>query len=199
MANAKDNDFMAATYPSKAGTKWDADKAGPMPTHKNHMDAAAIAGVRLGSKQALALALTFRACGSTSAQRAWAGDGKPQNNVGGLQDLLRSHAPGNSAKLVAGQVYKLTLSNGAVIDVVSDRAGHVAAKLVTPPTVQSAPKVASKVAAKAAATKADKGKGKSKAKAAKAKAPATDAPDAAPATQPGSDNDAATGQDTATP
>ena len=144
---AADHDFMANTYPNKAGSKWSNDMGGNMPTKQNHMDAA-VFGVRLGSKQALALALTMRDGGSTAQQRTYAGDGKTQNNIGGLQDILRQQH--KTAKLVAGQVYKLTLANGAVFDVVSNKAGHVSAKLVTAPTIATQPKVASKVAAKAA-------------------------------------------------
>ncbi len=143
---AADRDFMAATYPAKANDKWDAAQGGDMPRHADHMDAA-IFGARLGSKQALALALTCRPGGSTASQRTYAGDGKTQNNVGGLQDMLRQQH--KTAKLTAGQVYKLTLTNGAVFDVTSNRAGHVAAVLVTPPATPVAPKTAAKVVAKA--------------------------------------------------
>lgn len=139
-------DFMAKTYPNFAGDKWSQDLGGPLPSYDCHQNAA-LFGARLGSKQALALSLTLRDCGSTAAQRTYAGQGKTQNNVGGLQDLLRSQH--KTAKLVAGQTYKLTLSNGAVFDVVSNKAGHVQAKLVTAPTAPVAVKTAAKVAAKA--------------------------------------------------
>lgn len=148
---AADHDFMVATYPSKAGGKWSADMGGNMPSKQNHMDAS-VFGVRLGSKQALALALTLRDGGSTASQRTYAGDGKTQNNIGGLQDILRQQH--KTAKLVAGQTYKLTLANGAVFDVTSNKAGHVAAKLVTPPNAPAPVKVAAKVAAKADTAKA---------------------------------------------
>lgn len=147
---ALDHEFMVNTYPTKAGNKWSADMGGPMPSKSNHMDAA-VFGVRLGSKQALALALTMRDGGSTAQQRTYAGDGKTQNNIGGLQDILRQQH--KTAKLTAGQTYKLTLANGAVFDVVSNKAGHIAAKLVTAPTVPAQPKVAAKVQAAADASK----------------------------------------------
>jgi hypothetical protein len=118
---------------------------------------AAVFGVRLGSKQALALALTMRpGLGSTAAQRTYAGDGKTQNNIGGLQDILRSQH--GTAKLVAGQPVTLKLQNGAVISVVSNKAGHVAATITKRPDVAAPAKVAAKVAAKAAASDTAKAK-----------------------------------------
>ncbi len=143
---AADHDFMRNTYPHKSGDKWDVAQGGTMPTHKNHMDAS-IFGVRFGSKQALALALTMRDGGSTASQRTYAGDGKTQNNIGGLQDALRQQH--KTAKLTAGQPYKLTLGNGAVITCVSNKAGHIAATVTKGPDAAVTPKVAAKVAAKA--------------------------------------------------
>lgn len=146
--SAADRDFMTATYPQFAGDKWDANQGGNMPTKAQSILASHF-GVRLGSKQALALALTMRPDGSTAGQRTYAGQGKQQNNIGGLQDILRQQH--KTAKLVAGQVYTVKLTNGAVFDVSSNKAGHVAAVMTKAPTVDAAPKVAAKVAAKAAA------------------------------------------------
>lgn len=109
-------------------SKWDETAGGKLPTSAAIASAIAIMS-KPGGKPAVlnqglrALAIGFRAEGSTDGQRSYASQsGQPHNNVGKMGDLLRSQH--KSSRLEVGKDYRVTCPGG-IVTVNSNRSGHV--------------------------------------------------------------------------